>query len=359
MKEECIMEKKNIGLGPSGGTASSMAAACKFIVEEFSDEYNVWALPECWRLLAGISDGKCHLLTPEEVKDWDKIGGSPFIPSCKDTNVFKIPNGANRFVDLSHKVKEFYDKMNFHCVLYVGGGGTTLQISRLSMLYPQLHSEVLLATMDNDVCCFENSLGFDTAVKNNVDTIIAGISDAYTMQRPTMIFTMGYDTGIVAYEAGLRAQELTGKVNFIYLPESQMDINMFSKYLKENYYGAGTFVGVCSEGVCRSIGGADGIHKKFEISEFCAEVTKKSGISFKALQGDYRQRSGVPTKFDVELARKYAKRAHELVLTEQWNQVIGGDDANYLPFNFVKDTILSNNTRPYLHSIHVEPTIVL
>ncbi len=353
------MKKKNIGLGPSGGTASSMAAACKFVVEEFSDEYNVWALPECWRLLAGISDGECHLLTPEEVRDWDKVGGSPFIPSCKDTNVFKVPSGNNRFVDLSSKVKDFYDKMDFHCVLYVGGGGTTLQISRLSKLYPELHSEVLLATMDNDVSCFNNSLGFETAVQNNAEAIVAGVSDAYTMQRPTLIFTMGYDTGDVALRAGLKAQELTGKVNFIYLPESGMNIDEFSHYLKTNYAGRGTFVGVCSEGVCNSIGGTDGVHKKFNINSFCAEVEAKSGISLKVLQGDYRQRSGIPVKSDVELARKYAKRAFWLVSEHFWNQVIGGSDANFLPFDQVSSVIEKQDSSWSTWFNEPKPSIVL
>lgn len=323
------MKKPNIGLGCSGGTAASMAAACQYIVEEFSDDYNVWALPECWRLMTSLADEKCHLLTPEDVKDWDKLGGSPFLPSCKNTNVFKIPTGNNRVTDYSAKVKDFYESMQFQCVLYVGGGGTSMQIAELSKKYPELHSEVLLATMDNDVSCFDNCLGFETAVQNNAESIIAGISDAYTMQRPTLVFTMGYENGRVAFEAGLKAQEKTGKVDFIYLPESGKNIDEFAQYLKDNFKGKGTFVGVCSEGVCLSTDGADGIHKKFNISSFCKEVEEKSGISFKVLQGDYRQRSGVPVPKDLVLAQKYAKRAFQLVSNKNWNNVIGGNNASY------------------------------
>ena len=353
------MKKMNIGLGCSGGTAAPMAAACKYVVEEFSDAYNIWALPECWRLMTGLTDEKCHMLTPEDVKDWDKIGGSPYLPSCKNTNVFKISTGNNRVTDYSKKVRDFYESMHFHCVLYVGGGGTSMQIAELSKKYPELHSEVLLATMDNDVSCFDNCLGFKTAVQYNAETIVAGISDAYTMQRPTLVFTMGYDTGKVALEAALRAQEKTGKVNFVYLPESGRNADEFARYLKDNFKGKGTFVGVCSEGVCCSTGGADGIHKKFDISSFCKEVEEKSGIPFKVLQGDYRQRSGLPVAEDLELAKKYVKRAFELVSDGCWNQVIGGSNAGTLPCEFVGAVINQQDSVWTTWFNMAKPSIVL
>lgn len=327
---------KKLLLGPSGGTASSMGAFMQSIVLDEETEKEVYFVPQMWRTMAGLTDWNLVYATPEFVAGWDKLGGSPIIPSCKNTNVFKIKDGDKITIDLSGKVNDYCK--GYDGIIAVGGGGTTYQCLELHEAYG-LNFIVALATMDNDVLCYDNVLGFETAVKSAGASIAAAWNDAMTMQRPTIIFSMGYDCGRLAVAATKYAiYEYGAKIDMLQIPETKSSIEDFATKIKEKYKG-GAFTIVISEGCCKPASGtSDGVHKTYNTSNYAEDIMNLTGIKFKVLSTDYVQRSGRPVEEDVVLAKKFANKALELINAGEWNQAIGCINGEIVSMKFEEIT---------------------
>ena len=319
-------------MGPSGGTAASMGAFMEHFVRASEENEEIYLVPEMWRTLCGISARSLILANKELVSGWSKIGGSPIIPSCKDTNVFEIVQGDGSKVDLSDKVREFCK--DYTGIIAIGGGGTTAQSLALNKTHG-LNFIVPLATMDNDILCFDNVLGFKTAVQNAGASIAACYNDAHTMQRPTMIFCMGYDCGRLAVNATKYAMKKCGaKIDMLHIPETQTPVEDVAAQIKEKYKGGG-FTIVISEGCCKSSEvTTEGTHKTYSTSEYANEIMRLTGIKFKVLTPDYMQRSGNPVKEDIELAKAFSYKAFNLIDNGQWNHVIGSKNGEIISMSF-------------------------
>lgn len=335
------MTKKYL-MGPSGGTAASMGAFMQHFVNISKSDEKIYLVPEMWRTLCGISGRSLILADINLVSGWSKIGGSPKIPSCKDTNVFEIVQGDGSKVDLSGKVRDFCN--GYSGIIAIGGGGTTAQSLALNKRHG-LNFIVPLATMDNDILCFDNVLGFETAVQNAGASIAACYNDAHTMQRPTMIFCMGYDCGRLAVKATEHAMIKYGaEIDMLHIPETQTSVEDVAAQIKKEYKG-GAFTIVISEGCCKSSETEAGIHKSYSISEYANVIMRLTGIKFKVLTPDYMQRSGNPVKEDIELAEAFAKKAFKLIDNGQWNHVIGSKNGEIIamPFEEVMKVLETQN----------------
>lgn len=319
-------------MGPSGGTASSMGAFMEQHIKNAEEGEEFYLVPEMWRLLCGISSRSLILADKEFVSGWSKMGGSPIIPSCKDTNVFKIKQSDGTTVDMSDNVRRFCE--GYTGIIAIGGGGTTAQSLSLYKAHG-LKFIVPLATMDNDVLCFDNVLGFETAVQNAGASIAACYNDAHTMQRPTMIFCMGYDCGRLAVNATKHAITKYGaKIDMLLIPENNVSIDDLAAQVKREYKG-GAFTIVISEGCCKSSEvTTEGVHKSFSTTEYANQLMDLTGIKFKVLTPDYMQRSGSPVKEDIELAKKFSSAAFELIDAGQWNHVIGSRNGEIITMPF-------------------------
>ena len=330
-------------MGPSGGTASSMGAFMEHFVNESQTGEEIYLVPEMWRPMCGVSSRSLILANKEFVSGWSKMGGSPIIPSCKDTNVFKIKQYDGTTVDMSHNVRKFCE--GHTGIIAIGGGGTTAQSLALHKAHG-LNFIVPLATMDNDILCFDNVLGFETAVQNAGASIAACYNDAHTMQRPTIIFCMGYDCGRLAVKATEYAINKYGaKIDMLQIPETQTAIEDVAAQVKKKYKG-GAFTFVISEGCCKSSEvTTEGTHKSFSTTEYANQLMDLTGIKFKVLTPDYMQRSGNPVKEDIKLAQAFAKKTIELINNGQWNQVIGSKNGKIIsmPFEEVMKVLETQN----------------
>lgn len=334
---------KKFLMGPSGGTAAPMGAFMEHFVKSIPDGDEVYLVPEMWRTMVGLTDRKVIRATRALVHEWDCIGGSPMIPSCKNTNVFKIMQG-DKTVDMSDVVWNFC--FGYEGIVTVGGGGTTFQSQELYSAQG-INSIVALATMDNDISCFDDVLGFETAVQNAGASIAACWNDAMTMQRPTMVFSMGYDCGRLAVNATKHAICKYGaEIDMLQIPETETSPEEVAAKINERYKG-GAFTIVISEGCCKpSSGTADGIHKTYSTSEYAQKIMELTGIKFKVITADYRQRSGNPVPQDVLLAKKYASKASELIDQGKWNYAIGSVEGQVvaLPFEEVIEVLKTQNS---------------
>lgn len=330
-------------LCPSGGTAASMGAFMKYFVEKGIDSSDIWFVPESWRTMAGLTERQLIQANNSIVSNWDCVGGSPKIPSCNNTNVFKIKQDDGSTKDLSGVVRDFCN--GYDGIIPVGGGGTTFQSEDLHRKQG-LNLIVSLATMDNDICCFDNMLGFNTAVHYSAASISACCNDSHTMNRPTIVFTMGYECGRLAVNSVKAARFIYGaEVDMLHIPETCMDIEDVALKIKKSYKG-GAFTIVISEGVCKSTGTSDGVHRHFSTAEYANKLMELCGINFKVLNLDYMPRSGPPVKSDLKLASKFSAEALRLVEAGKWNYVIGSinDEVVSKPFEEVIEVLNNQNS---------------
>lgn len=330
-------------LCPSGGTAASMGAFMEYFVEKGIDSSDICFVPESWRTMAGLTNRQVIPANKNIVNGWDRVGGSPVIPSCNNTNVFKIMQDDGSTKDMSGVVRDF--AKGYDGIIPVGGGGTTFQSEALHRKQG-LNLIVPLATMDNDICCFDDMLGFKTAVACSAASISACCSDAHTMNRPTIVFTMGYECGRLAVNSVKTARFMYGaKVDMLHIPETAIPIEDVALKIKNSYEG-GAFTIVISEGVCKSTGTSDGTHRHFSTAEYAQKLMKLCGIKFKVLTPDYMQRSGPPVRSDRKLASKFSAEALRLVEAGKWNHVIGSinDEVVSKPFEEVIEVLNNQNT---------------
>lgn len=337
------MENTKYLMGPSGGTAASMGAFMEHFVNYSETGEEIYLVPEMWRPMCGVSSRSLILANKEFVSGWSKMGGSPIIPSCKDTNVFKIKQFDGTTVDMSDNVRKFCE--GYTGIIAIGGGGTTAQSLGLHKAYG-LNFIVPLATMDNDILCFDNVLGFETAVQNAGASIAACYNDAHTMQRPTIIFCMGYDCGRLAVKATEHAITKYGaKIDMLQIPETQTAVEDVAAQINAKYKG-GAFTIVISEGCCKSSEvTTEGTHKSYSTAEYANEIMRLTGMKFKVLTPDYMQRSGNPVKEDIELAKAFAYEAYDLIDNGKWNHVIGSinGESVAMPFEEVMKVLETQN----------------
>lgn len=314
---------RKVLLGTSGGTAAAMGAMAEYFVSyDFfnSTDIEIYLIPETWKTMAGLTRQELTLATPKMVYNWDKMGGAPMLPSCKDTNVFKIKQEDGTTVDMSDVVRKFCS--GYEGIIPIGGGGTTMQSAALHEAQ-NMNFIVPLATMDNDIQCFDEVLGYRTAFEKAAASITACVNDAMTMNRPTMIFCMGYECGRLSVAATDYARSKYGaKIDMLHIPETNVAIEDVASKIRRAYKSNLTIV--ISEGVCKvSDGSNDGMHKHFSTADYAKKIMELTGINFKVLTPDYVQRSGAPTESDRKLASNFAVEAACLVNAKKWNYVIG------------------------------------
>ena len=335
---------KKVLLGPSGGTAAAMGAFMQYWVQKAPYSGETMFVPEMWRTMAGLTSRQVIPATKDFVEGWDMLGGSPIIPSCKNTNVFKVEQeGGGEPIDKSGTVYEFCK--GYDGIVAVGGGGTTRQCTDLKKAHG-INSIIALATMDNDIWWFDNMLGFETAVQNSAASINACSNDAQTMKRPTMVFAMGYDCGRLAVSGVKHARKHFGtKIDLLHIPETNVAIEDVAAKIRKSYNG-GDFTIVIGEGVCKSVGTDDGTHKKFSTDEYAKKLMELSGIEFKVLTPDYMQRSGAPVYEDRVLALRFARMASHLVNQGKWNHVIGSVNGDVIakPFEEIIEVLNTQNS---------------
>lgn len=332
-------------MGPSGGTAASMGAFMQYFVQQVCNN-EIYFVPETWRTMVGLTNRKLIPATKSDVQGWDKIGGSPIIPSCKNTNVFEIKKGNNLPIDMSDNVKTFCE--GYDGAVIIGGGGTTIQSTLLNKAQG-INFNIPLATMDNDVCCFDDVLGFETAKQYSAASINACSNDARTMQRPTIVFSMGYECGRLAVAATNTARRVYGtKIDMLHIPETRVAIEDVANKIKKDYNG-GDYTIVISEGVCKAEqsdqANDNGTHKKFDVNDYSEKLKQLTGINFKVMIPDYVQRSGNPVRLDLKLAKKFAIKTVDLINSGKWNYVIGSikGEITAMPLEKVYEVIIKQN----------------
>ncbi|MEP0713780.1 MAG: ATP-dependent 6-phosphofructokinase, partial [Algoriphagus sp.] len=165
-------------------------------------------------------------------------------------------------------------------------------------------------TIDNDLYGTDYTIGFDTAVNTALEAIDKIRDTAAAHDRIFFIEVMGRDAGFIAVESGIG-----GGAEFVMVPETQTDLDVVVKSLKNLRKSKSSSIIVVAEG--DDAGNAQTIMEKVKTK--LNDPTK----DFKVTTLGHIQRGGNPTARDRVLASRCGMAAVEGLLAGQQFHMAG------------------------------------
>lgn len=191
--------------------------------------------------------------------------------------------------------------------LVVIGGDGSLRASYI--LYREFGIPIINvpASIDNDICGTDYTIGFDTAVNTALDAIDKIRDTATSHERVFVIEVMGRESGSIAVEVGLVAG-----AEAIIIPEVKHDIRKIAKKLHYGQQrGKSSFIVVVAEGAAKAREVADELDKRIKNMDVRVSVL------------GHMQRGGAPSAISRETACKLGARAVELLVKGKKAMMVG------------------------------------
>ncbi|MDD2401623.1 MAG: 6-phosphofructokinase [Clostridia bacterium] len=284
---------KKIAVLTSGGDAPGMNVALRGVVR--TAIYNNLTIVGVKRGYLGLIEKDFIRLNLSSVADIIHRGGTVLHTArCKE---FLTNEGREKAV--SNMREEEIDGL-----VVIGGDGTfrgAVELNKLGM--PTIG---IPGTIDNDISCTTNTIGFDTVVNTVVDAIDKIRDTATSHERIFVIEVMGRNSGFIALEAGL-----AGGAESILIPEISLDIDEVVKNIKRGVRrGKKHSIIVVAEGVGDSM-------------KIAKEIQEKSGLETRVSILGYIQRGGTPTVYDRCIASRMGAKAVEILLKGEKNKMVG------------------------------------
>jgi 6-phosphofructokinase 1 len=287
---------KTVGIMTSGGDAPGMNAAIRAACRI--------ALNQGFRVLGflrgyeGIIQEQTVELSSRSVSNVLQRGGT--ILRTARSNEFLTVAGQKK---AAHSLQH----LKVDALILIGGDGTFRGGADLANVWSgQLIG--VPATIDNDLCGTDRTIGFDTAVNTALEAIDKIRDTADSHERFFLVEVMGRSAGFIAMEVGL-----TGGAEEILIPEEPVDIKAICRRLCEaKHAGKTSSIIVVAEGAFK--GGAYA----------AAESLKKlSGNEYRVCVLGHLQRGGCPTAADRLLASKLAAFAVQAVVHGETGKMAG------------------------------------
>ncbi|MEY8291150.1 ATP-dependent 6-phosphofructokinase [Carnobacteriaceae bacterium 52-44] len=270
---------QKIGVLTSGGDAPGMNAAINGIVDEArKHEIQVRGYLEGYD---GLIDNNYMELTPKNVKPHVSSGGT-FIGTAR----------SQRFFDesIQKQVVERLQEENISGLIIIGEEGSFIGALKLSQL--GLLTIGIPATIDNDIKDTDLSLGFNTAVRNVVETVDIIMQSAASHRHLYAIEVMGRRTGDIAKKSG-KALDADG----IIARYEDFDVQKINQIIKESQaMGKRYQLFIIAEGAMSA-------------DEFKKIVERETEFSIHPLILGHIQRGGNPVADDRILGMTFGKFA--------------------------------------------------
>ncbi len=189
-------------------------------------------------------------------------------------------------------------------IVAIGGDGTFRGAAALSKF--GINVICIPATIDNDICCTNYSIGFDTAANTAIECIDKLRDTMQSHERCSVVEVMGHNAGYLAIYVGLAVGATA-----VLVPEKAIDFqqDVIEKIRQARLNGFTHYMIVVAEGAGSAAEIADKIHQEIDLDP---RVTVLGHI----------QRGGTPTGRDRVNATKMGYLAVELLLQGKNNRVI-------------------------------------
>jgi len=304
---------KRVGILTGGGDAPGLNAVIWAVVRKGTKKgLEIFGLKDGWR---GILKGEGEVLTPQDVEDIQRTGGT--ILGTSRTNPFKEENGPE-------KVKENFKKLSLDALIAVGGEDTLGVANRLIKEYG-LPIVGVPKTIDNDLSATDYTFGFDTAINIVTEALDRLHTTTKSHHRVMVVEIMGRHAGWITLFGGL-----SGGAHIIIIPEEPFDLNELCEEIKRRKEAGKDYTIIAvSEGAVPKEGQKfvtqeegtvafghirlGGIARALE-----KEIKERTGLETRHVILGHLQRGGAPTAFDRVLGIRLGLKAVDMILNEKF-----------------------------------------
>ncbi|NLC43791.1 MAG: 6-phosphofructokinase [Clostridiales bacterium] len=283
---------KKIGVLTSGGDAPGMNAAIRAVVR--TAIYKGMKVYGIRRGFRGLMNAEIDDMDVSSVGEILHRGGT--ILNTARSDDFKTEEGMKKAINI---LKVF----GIEGLVVIGGDGSFRGAFDLSQRgFPTVG---IPGTIDNDIACTEQSIGFDTAVNTVLEAINKIRDTVSSHERTNIIEVMGRHSGNIAIHTGM-----AGGAEGIIIPEIPLDVDTLCKrIIKGRHRGKSSSIIILAEGAGKAM-------------ELEKEIEEKTGMETRATVLGYLQRGGNPSAADIVLASRMGHHAVELLEKNIGNRVV-------------------------------------
>ncbi len=299
------MSVKRIGVLTSGGDAPGMNAAVRAVVRTA-----MFHGIECYgirRGYNGLINGDIIKLDEKSVSRIINRGGT--ILYTARSKEFTTEEGQRKAVSVCKL-------LGLDSIIAIGGDGTFRGARALSSY--GINVIGIPATIDNDICCTNYSIGFDTAANTAIDCIDKLRDTMQSHERCSVVEVMGRNAGYLAMYVGLA----TG-ATAVLVPEKPIDIehDVVEKIRKARLKGFTHYMIVLAEGAGKA-------------TELAAQIKEHTDLDPRITVLGHIQRGGSPTGRDRVNATKMGYLAVELLLAGKTNRIVCTHGGQFIDVDF-------------------------
>lgn len=213
-------------------------------------------------------------------------------------------------------------------IIAIGGDGTFRGAAALSK--HGINVICIPATIDNDICCTNYSIGFDTAANTAIECIDKLRDTMQSHERCSVVEVMGRNAGYLAMYVGLAVGATA-----VLVPEKEIDFDkdVVEKIRQARLNGFTHYMIVVAEGAGSAADIASRIKDAVDLDP---RVTVLGHI----------QRGGCPTGRDRVNATKMGYLAVELLMQEKTNRIICTKDGRFRDVDIQEGLSMQRGIQP-------------
>ncbi len=300
---------KKIAVLTSGGDAPGMNAAVRAVVRKAI--YEDLEVVGVKRGYAGVIEGDFIDLDKNSVSDIIHRGGT-FLRSAR-CDEFRTKEGRQKGADRLRQE-------GVGGLVVIGGDGSFTGAMLLTE-ETGIPTIGVPATIDNDIACTDDSIGYDTAMNTIIDLISKIRDTASSHERAFVIEAMGRHAGFLTLAAGL-----AGGAESILVPEMTFEIDTVCKQVQAGYEeGKIHSIILVAEGVDINGQGFETNRAPNESNAFLIgkEVNARTGFETRVSILGHIQRGGTPTGRDRLLASQLGAAAVDTLIAGESGKMVG------------------------------------
>lgn len=287
------MEIKRIGVLTSGGDAPGMNPCVRAVVRTA-----LYHGIECY----GIRRGYNGLINGDILKlDHKNIGhiinrGGTILNTARSMEFMTLEG--------QKKAASTCRFLGLDGIVAIGGDGTFRGASALSQ--QGINVICIPATIDNDICCTNYSIGFDTAANTAIECIDKLRDTMQSHERCSVVEVMGHNAGYLAMYVGLAVGATA-----VLVPEKKINFqeDVIEKIRRARLNGFTHYMIVVAEGA----GSA---------ADIAAQIKNAIDLDPRVTVLGHIQRGGCPTGRDRVNATKMGYTAAELLIAGKTNRIV-------------------------------------
>lgn len=326
-----MAEIKCIGIVTSGNDAPGMNSAIRAVTR--SAIYNNLCVKAIYRGYKGLIEGEILEFKTQNVSNIIQQGGT--ILKSSPSKDFLTAEGRE-------KAYENMKKESIDALVVIGGDGT-LTGARIFAQEYDVPCIGIPATIDNNLCGTDTTIGYDTALNTIVQTVDKIRDTATSHERLFFIEVMGDDAGFLALNGAIASGCEEAIIPSVAIEEEQLNRLVLNGVRKSK--GSSIVLVASNEGE--------------NVAMHYAEIVKNRcpNLDVKISLLGHLQRGGQPTAHDRIIASRMGAASIEALMKGLRNVMIGidNDEIVYVPFSrAIKETRkIDHNLIDILHNISI------